>query len=319
QEGPGWFADWNPEVKCTLDVDLMHTFIHSEAVFCVRFSHDGKYFATGHSTSVRIYDVGTAHSVLEHDTKHDTTPPSACFSPDDKYLVTCGYHENIFLWNIAEKSVRSVCRNSKGPFFLLAFSPNGKFLVSGSRSGIVQIWDVEVKSDGSLSEFAGPYRVYLDCIAISPDSQLVATGCSDAIRIWDINTGQLVKRLRYPSNRYCPVAFTPDGKGLVSGSSDRTLKYWDIRNVPRGGPEMREALIDDNEGEEEGTRCNMTFLGHTDVVTSVAVSPDGEWILSGYFNDTVKLWDARTATLQLTLRGHNSGGRLQYIVSWEDS
>jgi general transcriptional corepressor TUP1 len=137
-------------------------------------------------------------------------------------------------------------------------------------------------------------------ITMSPDGCFVAVGLhGDMIRVWDTDTGQLVERLQGYTGWSNSIAFTPDGKGLVSGSNDdNTLKYWDTSNVLRGGKampkEMKDARRDDAEYREK--------------VQSVAVSQDGEWIVSGHEDGGVQVWDARTRELQLVLRGHRSIG-----------
>ena len=71
-------------------------------------------------------------------------------------------------------------------------------------------------------------------VAISPNGQFVAAGSLDTVvRIWDVNTAQLVERLRGHSDSAYSVAFTPDGKRLVSGRLDKiqTLKYWDVSDL----------------------------------------------------------------------------------------
>ncbi|MFP6671454.1 MAG: hypothetical protein VB857_08575, partial [Pirellulaceae bacterium] len=65
------------------------------------------------------------------------------------------------------------------------------------------------------------------------------------------------------------VAFSPDGKRIVSGSSDKTLKVWDVET-----------------GSEIGT-----LKGHSYHVNSVAFSPDGKLVVSGSHDKTVKIWD----------------------------
>jgi glucose repression regulatory protein TUP1 len=94
-----WFAIFNPAVPRTLDVDLVHTLQHESVVCCVRFSHDGKYVATGCNRSAQIFDVTTGQKVcvLQDDTVDqagDLYIRSVCFSPDGRYLAT-GAEDNL--------------------------------------------------------------------------------------------------------------------------------------------------------------------------------------------------------------------------------
>jgi WD40 repeat protein len=85
------------------------------------------------------------------------------------------------------------------------------------------------------------------------------------------------------SGRVTSVAFSPDGKQVVSGSWDKTVRLWDAAT---GAPQQ-------------------TLEGHSDPVTSVAFSPDGKQVVSGSGDETVRLWDAATGALQQTLEGHS--------------
>ena len=156
-------------------------------------------------------------------------------------------------------------------------------------------------------------------VAISHDGRLVAVGCYDRIiRIWDVQTGHLVERLRGHGESVRSVTFTPDGSGLISGSEDKKVKRWDLtpfleceaRMEPlppamssASAPE-RSLAIPAEEGGERGSVCTMTFDGHKDDVNSVAVSHDGEWVVSGSDDESVLFWDARNAQSQFALHGH---------------
>ena len=141
-------------------------------------------------------------------------------------------------------------------------------------------------------------------VAISPDARFIAASCSirTDVRIWDTASGTLVNRLCGHSNGISSVAFTPDGKGLVLGSVDGTLKYWELGMTPNNAR---------NAGGPFG-KCILDFKGHRDWVLHVAISYDGQWIVSSSYNDSIRLWD-KHGRAQLMFQGReNSSVRLSH-------
>jgi len=126
----------------------------------------------------------------------------------------------------------------------------------------------------------------------------VAAGSLDkSVRVWDAATGFLVERLEGPEGHkdsVYSVAFAPNGRDLVSGSLYRTIKMWEL-STARGMP-----------SGPKGGNCVKTFEGHKDFVLSVALTPDGQWVLSGSKDRGVQFWDPRTANTQLMLQGHKN-------------
>lgn len=120
------------------------------------------------------------------------------------------------------------------------------------------------------------------------------------------------------------VSFSPDGKRIVSGSWDNTLKIWDAstgqeiqilkghtcgvnsvafspdgKKVVSGSEDMTLKIWDAITGKEI-----QTLKGHTKAVTSVSLSPDGKRIVSGSWDNTLKIWDTGTGQEIQTLKGH---------------
>jgi glucose repression regulatory protein TUP1 len=122
------------------------------------------------------------------------------------------------------------------------------------------------------------------------------------VRVWNVQTGQQLERLKGHKDSVYSVAFSPDGKSLVSGSLDRTLRVWDLsqtqRAVDAAGP---------NDKIETGLgTCASTLTGHKDYVLSVAISPDGQWVVSGSKDRSIQFWNIQSGQAQFLLQGHKN-------------
>jgi WD40 repeat protein/serine/threonine protein kinase len=284
---------------------------HTDGVLCVRFSPDSKQLVSGsYDNTARVWDVATGQpqEVLRG---HNWWVWSAEFSPDGERIVTAGQDGKAIVWQ--NRSQRSGVRGQDigqspvpspqalyeqftefvghdGAVYSTSFSPDGKLIATGGYDKLVMIWDPEkVKPmdltrelEGQSSEstigyqrlagHASPVR----SVMFSPNGQLVASGSEDnAIRLWDVATGESTKILRGHGSAVRSSVFSPDGRFVASGGQEGGVRLWDI------------------EGYQEVRVLHSTvFSGHADAILSARFSRDGKQIITASRDRTAMLWDA---------------------------
>ena len=190
------------------------------------------------------------------------------------------YDQTVWLWDAVTGAPLQTLEGHSSSVNSVAFSPNGKQVVSGFDDLTVQLWDVVTET---LLQTLEGYGCLVSSIAFLPDGKQVVSGSYDqTVRLWDAITGALLQTLEGHSGWVSSIAFSPNGKQVVSGFGDQMVQLWDA---------VTGALL-------------QTFEGHGDLVRSVAFSCYGKQIVSSSDDKMVWLWDAVTGALLQTLKGH---------------
>ncbi|MEO8436521.1 MAG: protein kinase [Pyrinomonadaceae bacterium] len=296
---------------------------HAANVTSVAFSPDGKWFATASSDhtvivwdSAKLQKVEVLHAPQVKTAALNQENVAVAFSPDGR-LLTFVSGDRTILWGserwdkvgelpvglglhaygdflFSPDSHRLIYRDgqawdiatgqrvagvSTGSANWVALSADGSRLVAVTSEGSVVFLDAH--SWKSLGELPA-HRDHGRAAAFSPNGQLVATGAENIV-LWDVATQAKLARLEHPADVW-GLAFSPDGRSLVSTHGDGAILVWDVAE--------RQRIANLNE--------------HSDPVRAVTFSADGKHLASASEDGSVIIWDSERGAKEAVLLGHKA-------------
>jgi WD40 repeat protein/serine/threonine protein kinase len=274
-----WFVTVSYDERTVIVWDtarLEKAFVLHNEVYDVGFSPDGRFLVLSGFKAVS-YRVGSFDKVVEFSSEISGVGYIG-FLPNSSRFVCSGYKDRIEFWDAATGKQESHELAGLKPGWL-AVSPDGKMRMTVDGDGFVQFVDLEqVKILKSIPAHKDNGR----SVAFSPDSRLAASGSENVI-LWDAQTQSKIATLEHEALVWS-VAFSPDGKHLVSTHTDGAILVWDVAE--------RQRIANLNE--------------HSGAVYAVAYSPDGQRIASTGEDSSIIIWNATTGQKEVVLLGYKS-------------
>ncbi|MFH1050514.1 MAG: choice-of-anchor D domain-containing protein [bacterium] len=300
---------------------ILHTFLgHKFTVLSVAFSPYGETIVSSSSDgAIKLWDVNTGKELKSFDSVSSYTNVVA-FSPDGTTIAAACGDYTIKLLDAYSGNIKGVLTGHKGNVFSLAFHPDGSQIVSGSFDKSIKLWDI---ASSTVSQTFTGHAGWVNSVAFSPDGSRIASASSDcSVRLWHAKTGNTVYSFTKQYYAFMSVVFSPDGKRLYGGNSDGTVMMWDVRygtdlgvfSLGKKGL-MSLALSADGSNIAVGSSGAVTildaiygielasFLGHTNSINSVAVSPDNSLIASTGDDGKILIWNLKTGWIVNSISG----------------
>jgi WD40 repeat protein len=257
---------------------------HRGQAWAVALSPDGKLaLGGGQDGGLALYDAATGKQVRTFE-RHPQAVRAVLFTPDGKRALSACYDHILRLWDVKTGKKLHSFVGHKDSIMCLACSPDGKRALTGGLDSdrTVRLWNLETGEE--LRQLVGHGERIMG-VDFSPDGRLAASAAWDAtVRLWDLQTGKEIRRFPDPhgraeAGRKAPrlaaqkahvygVAFSPDGKYLVSGDESGELFLWDVAT----GKHL------------------FSYEGHSGYISAVAFSRQGRHLVSCGGDHAVRVW-----------------------------
>ncbi|KAG9062248.1 WD repeats region domain-containing protein [Linnemannia hyalina] len=249
------------------------------------------------------------------------------YSPGGQRIVSGHREGKITLWESATGKQKLYWEGHTGPVSAVSYSPNGRWIASSGKDDLIKLWDA--RSGSFVSVFLGNTTTVRSLVFAPDGTQLASISRLDTpIRLWEIDPtgeGPYMTHGSYVTHGspISSMTYSPDGRSLVSGSMDGTIRQYDTASgdpiqVPSSGPFQARLVVISPDGRVASARetgsvtiwdagtglVDFVLCGHTETVDAVSFSPCGHWIATGSNDKSIRLWDSRTGQLCRTLSGH---------------
>ena len=287
---------------------------HSDWINAVSFSPDGKSALSGSGDGELIlWDVETGLKIRRFE-GHTSGVNSITFSPDGQTALSGSDDTTLILWDVETGLKIRRFEGHTGGVNSVAFSPDGQTALSGSDDTTLILWDVP--SGVEIRRFEGHINFVTD-LAFNHDGLTMLSGGDNSLRMWDLETGEEIRRQSFGSTVDW-LEISPDGRTLLIGGIGPDIRIWDVERW-----QEVQTLLADRQSELNLVASAaisldglQAFSGYSDgglrlwnlggqaglrrfetdgtPLFAVAITPDGDRLLTGDAKETSIIWDVQS-------------------------
>ncbi|MDX2246979.1 MAG: hypothetical protein SF052_09405 [Bacteroidia bacterium] len=305
-----WFAGKKqPIFEYAIDSEIKDVAIHPEATsFAVAGNTEILFYAVFADSAWKIQTVKTPGEGLR----------SVAYSPDGKYLSGGDQSGKIFLWERSSDSLQLIRQTAahRGAVHTLAFSPDSRWLVSGSADSTAAVASLTQDNFLRLRGHSGEVR----SVNIGKDQVVMTAAMDSTVRLWKLPSPAPFYESEAHGRGVSALAFSPDGKKIATGGKDQMVNLTDLVTgqfieaharhredilTVKIFPDGKIGSVDAFGGvvimDAENKTLIRTFQARDTELLSAAFSNDGQWLLTGGSDSTARLWKMETGEEQLRL------------------
>ena len=300
----GFFVDFQNEFSLILwnvnNGEMLHNFPVENDHYALAISPDGNSAISG-SNFGDIYRWDLESLELTGTLRgHDGMVRSLAYTSDGRRIISIDSNGMLIMWEAGTGEILMQARVheaggegwsvSRTPMVQVALGPKNRLAVTSAEDRALVIWDLSDPAE--LHRLVG-HQAPVAGVALTPDGKYALTGSGNldlggvgpaednSVRLWDVESGELLQVLEGHTSTVFMVDTTPDGRKGLSGALDGTMRWWDLEN----GVEVQR------------------FEAHSGGVFAIAISPDEKYALSGsmssstFPDDGIRLWDLETGEM----------------------
>ena len=291
--------------------ELQRFMPNSGFVRAVDFSPDGRYVASGTWNSgeggvVQLWNVESGDLERRFFGGHRDIITEVKFNAAGTRLLSASWDRSLVVWDVQTGLELQRLESHQDRILSATFGPTEDEVLVGTgnignnipnpaddRVADPSVWVWDLAQSRAQVRLMTDHEDWVWAVAISPDGRYAASGSGPlntsadlavdiSARLWDLDTGEEVRRFEGHDHTVHSVHFTPDGQYLVTASWDGTVRLWPV--------------------DGEGT--GRVIFRHNDRIFSVDVSPHGKYGLTASGDRTIRLWNMQTGQEQVRMEGH---------------